>query len=268
MLLQQRDNSLDILRGIAIIFVIFGHVTRDVNIQSYIWGFHMPIFFLISGVLFEPPKYEGTFAFVKSKFKSLMIPYTFFYLLTMVYWMLIERNTRGSDLTITSQLVGLFYGTYSLDFMYFNGALWFLPCLFSMEIIYWFVEKIKNRWLLLTIVVAMHVVGLSFVDIMGGAPLGLNAAMIALCFYAIGHLFQKEIYGLSNKRNIWLVCAIFVCLGLQYVIVPYTGKADLAALDISNSLLYLPTGLVGVILYLTLSKIIGRNPGSLVKPRV
>ena len=29
----------------------------------------------------------------------------------------------------------MFYGSYYDNFMYFNGALWFLPCLFSMELI-------------------------------------------------------------------------------------------------------------------------------------
>ena len=54
-----RDHSLDILRGIAIIFVIFGHVTRDADLQAYIWGFHMPIFFFISGMLYNPSKYDN-----------------------------------------------------------------------------------------------------------------------------------------------------------------------------------------------------------------
>ena len=254
-----RDISIDILRGIAILFVIFGHISRDVYLQSYIWGFHMPIFFFISGVLFESSRYKDTYAFVKSKFKSLVLPYIFFYFLTLVYWILIERHTRGHNLTICSQFVGLFYGTYSLDYMYFNGALWFLPCLFSMEIIYWFVEKLRYRWLIFITVLAFNVIGVLLVDVIGGAIWGLNAAMIAICFYAIGHLFRAEIATINRKFRKWLIVIVFICIGLQYIFVPYTGKADLAALDISVPILYIPTGMIGVILYFSLSRIIARN---------
>lgn len=50
MAIKQRDHSMDVLRGIAIFFVIFGHITHIFDIRTYIWGFHMPLFFGCLGI--------------------------------------------------------------------------------------------------------------------------------------------------------------------------------------------------------------------------
>lgn len=257
--MKARDYSIDVLRGIAIIFVIFGHVTRDMKMQEYIWVFHLPIFFFISGVLYNPVKYRNTLAFVKSKFTSLILPYIFFYLFTLVYWILIERHVRGAELTICSQFLGLFYGTYSLDYMYFNGALWFIPCLFSIELIYRFVGKLRRWWLIVLIVLIMNASGLLFMDVIRYAPFGINAALIATCFYAFGHLIKDKIKNFANKYKVWLPLLIIMCVGLQFFLTPLTGKADLAALEISARWLYIPVGIVGIVLYFLLATIVKRN---------
>ena len=141
---MKRNPTIDILRGIAIFLVVFGHISHIGWTKTYIWGFHIPIFFFISGMLFNENKYNSITNFIKSKFRTLIIPYGIFYLTTFVYWLVIERYTRGG-VTPASQLIGLFYGTYNLKYMMFNGALWFIPCLFSIELLYYFIAKIKNN---------------------------------------------------------------------------------------------------------------------------
>lgn len=49
--MNSRISYLDILKGFGIIFVIFGHVTHNHILREYIWNFHMPLFFFISGLL-------------------------------------------------------------------------------------------------------------------------------------------------------------------------------------------------------------------------
>ena len=81
-------SFLDIARGIAILFVVFGHSIvpeiRGNNIVfatvfNWIYSFHMPLFAVISGYLFGKSidRYkERTFlTFVKQKFLTLIIPY-------------------------------------------------------------------------------------------------------------------------------------------------------------------------------------------------
>lgn len=103
---KERNHTIDILRGIAIFLVVFGHVTHLPELRTYIWGFHIPIFFFISGLLFRKEKFEKFTDFLKSRLKNIVLPYAIFYLATLVYWILIERHSRGADVSVESQLIG------------------------------------------------------------------------------------------------------------------------------------------------------------------
>ena len=54
--IQERKKYIDILKGIGIFYVILGHVTHTSFLFRYIYSFHMPLFFFISGMLFVPFK--------------------------------------------------------------------------------------------------------------------------------------------------------------------------------------------------------------------
>ena len=84
--MRERSHYLDILKGIGIVFVVFGHVTHIGWLRTYIWGFHMPLFFFVSGVLFERERYGNFISFVKRRFKSLVIPYFLFSLIGLIWW--------------------------------------------------------------------------------------------------------------------------------------------------------------------------------------
>ena len=42
------------LKGIGIILVVLGHTTHNDELSSWIYHFHMPLFFFLSGVFFSP----------------------------------------------------------------------------------------------------------------------------------------------------------------------------------------------------------------------
>ena len=37
---KERIHTIDLLRGIAIFLVVFGHITHNQTLRTYIWGFH------------------------------------------------------------------------------------------------------------------------------------------------------------------------------------------------------------------------------------
>lgn len=68
-----RLRYLDIAKGIGIICVIIGHTVEHGSfLFNVIFSFHMPLFFIVSGILFR--KNEKS-QFVKKKFRSLIVPY-------------------------------------------------------------------------------------------------------------------------------------------------------------------------------------------------
>ena len=75
---SKRLDYLDMAKGIGIFFVVLGHM-EDIATGTRVWisSFHMPLFFIVSGILMavkgEPEK-DFTDS-VKKRFRGIIIPY-------------------------------------------------------------------------------------------------------------------------------------------------------------------------------------------------
>lgn len=253
-----RKNYLDALRGITIFLVVFIHVTRIPEIRTYISGFVLPIFFFISGVLFSPEKNKNFRHFFVKKIKSLLIPYCFFYLITFFYWLAVERNVRGG-VSPGSQLLGLFYGTYNLKYMFFNGALWFLPCLFTTEILYFWICKIPKVWGRIFMLSVSFLLGILLLyNGISWLPWGANAALFACVFYGIGNCLKHKIGYIENRSLAYYIIIIAICSILQFILFDYNTLADLSSLSI-NYYFFIPMAIIGIMLFLSISLVIKKN---------
>ena len=79
-----------------------------------------------------------------------------------------------------------------------ESALWFLTCLFVLEIVMYFVCKIKQEYIRVLIVMAVTVCGLLYERYIN-IPLiwNIDIAMTTLAFFYIGYIFRKK--NLVNK---------------------------------------------------------------------
>lgn len=71
----KRIEALDIAKGIGIILVMIGHMTSS-YLYNWIYSFHMPLFFILSGICFKNTKYTSFLAFARQRIKTLAIPHT------------------------------------------------------------------------------------------------------------------------------------------------------------------------------------------------
>lgn len=209
--MDKRIEWIDICKAIGIFLVVFAHVDTTVVSSVYIFGFHMPLFFFLSGLVFNYEKYTLK-TFFKSRFNGLIIPYVFFYLITYLYWLVIERHVRPLDMTPLQPLLGLFYGTG--HYTAHNGILWFLPCLFVVESLFFLICKYcKKSVLIVALILIITLVGFSFEKML---PWSINVAMTSVQFFAVGFwlkgLFVKDS---SNKNGL----LIFIISGLLYFVI-------------------------------------------------
>ena len=74
MIETKRIEWLDVIKALGIVLVYFGHAHVPGNI--YIYMFHMPMFFIISGFCWNEEKNRSMSfkAGAKKKFKAYMIP--------------------------------------------------------------------------------------------------------------------------------------------------------------------------------------------------
>jgi len=67
--MDKRIEWLDVLKGIGIFFVVAGHFYKsDDPVLVYIYSFHMPLFFFISGYVYDDRRYAGVSGFLKRGF--------------------------------------------------------------------------------------------------------------------------------------------------------------------------------------------------------
>lgn len=68
---------IDVAKAIGIMLMVLGHIHFDVYyFDRMVYAFHMPLFFIVSGILYRRP--ESILGYIGKKAKTLMIPYAIF----------------------------------------------------------------------------------------------------------------------------------------------------------------------------------------------
>jgi fucose 4-O-acetylase-like acetyltransferase len=109
-----RIEWLDALRAFAILLVFIGHKTASVYLEQVIYSFHIPLFFFISGFVFDQSKYSKFKTIFAKKSQTLLLPYFVFAFFSFIFWLIVVRSLslRGQALAIDPWLpfLGVFYG--------------------------------------------------------------------------------------------------------------------------------------------------------------
>lgn len=249
----ERKHYIDIFRGIGMLLVVYGHIIRIYPDRSYIWTFHMPLFFFISGLTFMPDKYDSIKAFIKRRGIFLLIPYLIFYLICVPLWVAFTVLYKGnlSTTDLLKEYLLMFYGNITAS----GGALWFLPCLFTTEIIYWNINAYLSRYLQLPVSILLMILGYFIIQINIDLPFGINIALLAIPFYSIAYLSKDSIERWKQSNMIsWIIPFVLLFI-VQLYLFRYSGL-DLALYYIENIFTYIPMALSAIIFYLIICFII------------
>ncbi|WP_302966926.1 acyltransferase family protein [Intestinibacter bartlettii] len=151
----KRLDYLDYAKGFGIILVILGHIYDTLNpIKIWLYSFHMPLFFIISGLLIRYTNINGRDMkkIIVSKFKSLMVPYIFFELVAIFVWMCQNEFTFKV----------LRWNVLDSILMYCRaGTTWFLFALFISEIMFILMLKnIKSNKIIALITIVLFIIPL------------------------------------------------------------------------------------------------------------
>lgn len=256
---QNRVYWVDLCKGIGIFLVLLEHTLRN-DVTMYICAFNMPMFFSLSGIVFNEIKHNDFKAFVKGRFNQLVIPYFFFYLLTYFLWLFVERHFRSFDLDWWQPIIGMFYASQWHGFMDHNGILWFLPCLFVVEILNFWILRIRPRYIQPILLFLLLVLGFS---IKTNLPWCLNTACVALPFYYLGHSLKKGllIQSLNQDKFVnkwWVSGMLLICFSLLFFIIE--GNCRNAAYMIQgvygNPVVYEVVAISGILMMVYFGKVL------------
>jgi fucose 4-O-acetylase-like acetyltransferase len=195
-----RLHWIDVLKGIGIMLVVFAHYSLPTALDTYIFSFHMPLFFFISGFLFDFGKYaESAANFVKGRFRSLIVPYFCFALLTCLFYFLLDTVFQSGVVNIDFFNNSVIYGFYSILYalgplVSYNPPLWFLSCLFVTELLFYGIAKKyygESKKLVLLLIIAGVIGYLYSVYVPFRLLWNADVALSAVVFYGAGNLFRK-----------------------------------------------------------------------------
>lgn len=260
-----RYNWVDSLKGFGILLMVLNHAIPDhilffkydVNIMKiYIQSFHVPLFFFISGFLFNSAKWiPKTKDFLISRFNSVLVPYFIFMTLSIIanvlYSAIINHVNAYSIHEISILIFHILYAHYEYIYL-INGALWFLPALFLSELIYFTLEKaLKRRLFVIVSVVILASIGAYF-GYPFKPPWHINSALVALMFYASGKLFQNYKDNFFQIGNV--IMALIFCTQLSLA---FRFIYDLQSCLTGNLIVYYLTAMSGILFYTFLFYVIG-----------
>ena len=253
-----RDKTIDVAKGIGIFLVVFAHLNCMMPMHTIIYSFHIPLFFFISGLLFQKEKFASFKDFLKRRMITIGCPYLLFGILSVLYSFgicFIQGDLSSETFTtFCKNLFEVFYSRHS-GAMHFNTPLWFVPCLFLTECIYYWVSEIKQKWLFYCSVVLIVFFGwfsesaLCPIDF-SVLPWNFSSACFALGFYAVGNLSHPAIVKLNSSRCTLkaILVKAFVALCCFAALIPLAIKNQTVSIGsryLGNGFIFYATGLLG-----------------------
>ena len=274
---KKRIVYLDIAKGIGMILVLLGHLQNDtvfsyspyiLSLCSWIFSFHMALFFIISGILIAVKGENETDLriFIRKRFKSVMVPYFWFsliYIFIVLYSLLIDKVVP---------LKTLFIQLWYVLGMYGMNVLWFLPALFAGEILFVFLtQRFKNNKSIL-IILLLLIIAITINQLRDGLPNNseiserLNELIITLirpifvCSYIfIGYYIYRCFRFVSSKISntlVLMIPAAIILLIINIYVNTLNRPVDFRSLVLNNYPLYYLSSVCGSLAILIISKLL------------
>lgn len=247
---KQRIEYLDIFRAFGIIFMVFCHSGVLDIVHDFVYAFHMPMFFFVSGMLFRVYEKSDFSHFVKKRIRTLLMPYFIFGIL----FYFLDRLLDGS--AITWEGFGHVFFVNS-EGMALGVALWFLTASFISQMIYFLLNVyVRNLFVQTVLVTGIALFGCLAPSILPfRLPWSMDAGMTGAGFLHMGYLFQNVMRTDIRRRLLslrWYVC--FALSAALVVLAHLNGGINMRTGQYSNIPLFWLNAAIGILIMLNLSR--------------
>lgn len=260
-MMQQRNIFIDSLKGITIILMVVGHSGCPKLFHDYIYLFHMPLFFFISGYLFRIDYFNNPKQFIWRRIKSCYVPFIKYSLLFLLAHELLVPLGFSQHYAIHNYVEKLLYIMLFSGTEPYLGPFWFLIYMFFSSVIF-IVFSVLGSVLLRNFNLPERIRNIA---IMGGVILLSTFVIIMLDVYnmhipklTIGTMMAVNYIALGNiwrrielQVNLYVACALLLLL---LVVVYFTNVQSITAADggmlvssFHQSLIYTTLSLTGIL---------------------
>lgn len=265
---NKRLDYNDLAKSLGMLAIIYGHIRLTGWSNSFLYAWHIPLFFFLSGMVFNKNKYVNFKTFFIKKIKSLLVPYVIFSFITWIVWAVFSHISHVNVESYWMPLAQTFIAQGSGGYLIHNVPLWFVTCLFIMEIFYYFLSELhKGCIMIFTVILAAcsyyMITYVKSIDVTL-LPWNLEVVCLGLPIFATGHLLVQK-YGHLQMQD-WvkkhrfislttvLVLAVIVIIGSHY-----NGSISFGHAKINNPLITYPCALAGIIMILLVSMLLANT---------
>ena len=199
---KSRIVWIDMMRGFLMFWVIFGHITEDPEQINYIYSFHMPAYFFLTGMTFRYGRQKTVPEFILGKFFALMAPYFVLNVYAAPFREWLEIVGEANSQSFVDLLIGIAWSNADSGYKMASNTLWFIPCLFLSVVIFYLITRLcRNRELpIVLLTLGMTVAAWAVnMDTEGGGPSHWRGAVFSVLFVMAGHIFSSHMESLQNK---------------------------------------------------------------------
>lgn len=141
-----REYWIDFAKFIGILAIVYGHTIQDGITNKYVYSFHVPLFFLLQGVIFSVThaSNKNFLQYLKRKAYTLLLPYYCFAIISTIAIYIASLFISIPEADIFSSFKDVVINTLIGD-CESNSPLWFLPCSFVLSIIGYSIIALANK---------------------------------------------------------------------------------------------------------------------------
>lgn len=223
----------DILKGIGIISIVFGH-SQNLGIAiRAVYFYHLAIFFFISGYFYQEDRYgDDPFGFFARRLKHMWTPYICY----GIFFVLIH-NVLSSQILFPlgfydkkEQLHAIINTLLLICEEGPAGAMWFVPVLLAtgagFSFIIWFCRAYipKNLYIWAVIILSMAAGGFGLILNWKGIFLKyhIQTALLVIPVYCLGYLLRRKACSVQTKAR-WYGAVL--SLGIILVFLLFTKES-------------------------------------------
>ena len=213
---MERNKFIDVLKFAGICLMIIGHSGFGKCVDSIIYSFHMPLFFIISGYLYHQ---KDVCSIINNSIHKLFIPYIITILIIWLGKIYVGNYLYGLGILLASGSKPV-WGVENCNI----GPLWYIMSYFCALVILHFLLLIKNQILALLLIVTLFEISLSFCNIWGLLPLGILPGIAGTLFMYVGYNFKKLNFSIRKYQKVLMIIGM-----LMWILCIWWGHLSMAS---------------------------------------
>ena len=279
--IKRPNTNLSICKAIAIILMCAGHAEGPTLLVTFIYLFHMPVFFIAAGYFFDKKYLADPWTFCVKRVKGLYVPFVKWSLFFLVFHNLFFKiglmneqygNWEGGVThpytwhQFCQRLVHIIFSMGGYD-EFLAGAFWFFRALLVSSIVFLILYLLlhnRRKWLnhnTIPIVIALLAIGFAWFKVANGLKIvtivqgGIRECWGVL-FFSLGVLYRRHEHRISEHWALTLLYAALLVVGA------YLGWQGMALKVDLRTVASLPvTGAIGFLMVHHIASCLDRHDG-------